>query len=300
MIAFCLGVFVPMLSLFENFGSGLQIDVGANRYSAAGQNADTIGSLLVVGIPLAWYLARTCTSTVRRIGLVYLAAAPVGVLLTGARGPFLGGLVALFVIPLSVRRTSLSSLVRLMVLLIVFAALVVPLVPQAIWERIGTIPREVFGGGTLTTRRDLWAVGLESFPSHPFLGVGAGAYGVLLQNAGYERNPAHNLFIGLLAEGGIIGVLLFLMVLGACAAKIGQLPKRERPIWGMLVLSFVVIVLSQSLENWKVTWVLFGLLAASRSCEAVESPGSSRSRMKIRTKADPIATYSLSSLVDQR
>jgi O-antigen ligase len=286
LIAFCLGVFIPMLSLFDNFRRGLQISAGANRYSAAGQNADTIGSLLVVGIPLAWHLVQTSASRVRKLGLVCLAAAPAGVLLTGARGPFLGGLVALSVIPLSVRRTSVSSLVRLMLLVIVIAVPVVPIVPQAVWERIGTIPREVFGGGTLTTRRDLWAVGLESFPSHPLLGVGAGTYGVLLQNAGYERNPAHNLFIGLLVEQGIIGVSLFVMLLSACGVTITRLPHRDRTMWSVLVLSFVVIVTSQSLENWKVTWVLFGLLAARSNIDIAEHLSS---RVPLQPRVDAVA-----------
>jgi O-antigen ligase len=114
----------------------------------------------------------------------------------------------------------------------------------------------------MSTRRNIWEVGLGAFPEHPVLGVGAGAYGTLLENRGNRSLPAHNVFIGLLVEQGVAGLLLFSALIGACALTIFRMPPSDRTLWSVLMLSWFVGLGSLSLERWKVTWLLFGLLSA--------------------------------------
>jgi O-antigen ligase len=259
LVAFCLGLFVPMVNLLIHFQGGLD---SAGRYTADGLNANTLGSLLVIGTPIAWHLMRTTVGPARVIALTYLALAPPEVLLTGTRGSFVAGLVTLSILPLSRQRKSLRPIIRVTLLLILTVALIGLMVPASIWARMATIPSEIFGGGSLDDRRALWAVGLNAFPAHPMLGVGAGAYSALLQNAGYHSMPAHNLFVGLLVELGVTGLLVFVALLAVCSLRIARMVPPERKVWGTLMISFVVAVMSQSLETWKVTWFLFGVLAA--------------------------------------
>src|SRR4030095_11545557 len=87
LMAFCLGSFVPMFSLFFNYMTGVEVGHGANiRYTATGFNANGVGLLLVVALPIAWYLMLSYRSrAVRILTVAFLTLAPIGVLLTGTR-----------------------------------------------------------------------------------------------------------------------------------------------------------------------------------------------------------------------
>jgi O-antigen ligase len=84
------------------------------------------------------------------------------------------------------------------------------------------------GGGT-SGRNDLWRVGWQVFSGHPLVGVGIGNFQVV--EAHYVLTPGsisriayltdvpyfvHNTYLQLLAESGMIGLLGFLLVTGAC------------------------------------------------------------------------------------
>jgi O-antigen ligase len=114
----------------------------------------------------------------------------------------------------------------------------------------------------MSNRRVIWRAGLEVFPDRPVLGIGAGAYGTVLENSGNRSLPAHNLLLGILVEQGILGVSLFVALLAACATNIVRMPPFDRKLWAVVMLSWSVGLMSLSIERWKVTWVLFGMLAA--------------------------------------
>ena len=108
LIAWCVGGFVPLASLFMNFAGNRSM--GADRFTSEGAvylNANDMGLTLVLGLPVAWYLLRDPGRWVRVVAAIYLAVAPLAVLLTASRGSFLAGLVALAIIPLTMRGFSL-------------------------------------------------------------------------------------------------------------------------------------------------------------------------------------------------
>jgi len=111
-----------------------------------GFNADAVGLLLTLGIPVAWHLARTNHWAVRAVALIYFALAPVAILLTGTRGAFLAGIVAMSIVPLNLERPSLRSFLLVTVLLVIMTATIAPIVPRSMWARIATIPSEIAGG----------------------------------------------------------------------------------------------------------------------------------------------------------
>jgi O-antigen ligase len=122
----------------------------------------------------------------------------------------------------------------------------------------------------LTNRTTLWTAGLEAFRDHAFLGVGSGAYGVtIVKTANFSyitgntsSAVAHNTFVSVLVELGVVGALLgfaFLAGLFYCALRMRSL---ERRLWIMLLLTWTVGVSALTWEYRKPTWLLFGLLAA--------------------------------------
>ncbi len=83
------------------------------------------------------------------------------------------------------------------------------------------------GGGT-SGRNDLWRVAWQVFEAHPVVGVGSGNFEVVESNSHYVLRPgsitriqylaeapqvAHNTFLQLLAETGVVGLAAFLLVL---------------------------------------------------------------------------------------
>jgi len=265
LVAFCLGAFVPMGSLLNHYWTGVQLDTDTVRYTATGFNADGVALLLVIGMPMAWHLVLTSAGAVRAIALIYFALAPTAILLTSARGAFLAGVVALSIVPLTLPRPSFRSFIAVTGSLLLIVAILASIVPKSSWDRIATIPAEL-SGGSLTTRRDIWRAGLYFFPARPLLGSGSGSFGEVAQSSP-EYHPrsdmiAHNLPIGMLVEQGIVGVALFATLVAASALIICGMPSSDRKLWAVIMTCWLVGMLSLSLERWKVTWLLFGLLAA--------------------------------------
>jgi O-antigen ligase len=116
--------------------------------------------------------------------------------------------------------------------------------------------------GTLTHRTVLWAAGLQVFRDHPFLGVGAGAYAPATVRMVDVPLIAHNTFLSVLVELGVLGAVLLTALLALLVYKAFQLPFFERRTWLALLTTWAVGASALSWENRKATWFLFGLLAA--------------------------------------
>jgi O-antigen ligase len=73
------------------------------------------------------------------------------------------------------------------------------------------------------SRVAIWAAGWHMFLAHPFFGVGLGNYNLYAplyfpQGTGYEEGQAaHNIVIGALAQTGIVGLLLLLLMIWSVA-----------------------------------------------------------------------------------
>jgi O-antigen ligase len=260
LVAFCLGMFVPEAILLHSFNTGILL--GYQRFTASGYNADELGLTCALTIPIAWRLMLNCRGAVRVIALICFVLAPVGIMLTATRGAFLAGVVALSIIPLTLPRLSRRSAVLVTSVLIVAAAAAAETVPQVSWTRIFTIRQEMSAEGNVGGRVLIWAAGWRVFQDRPILGVGAGAFGEAVYPLLYERAGAHNTPLAVLVEQGIVGLLIFAALLGACARIIGKMAPPERIFWGVLMLSWLVGVMSVHWQYNKFTWLLFGLLAA--------------------------------------
>jgi O-antigen ligase len=262
LVAFCLGEFVPLILLLKNFNSGVQSYALRDRFTATGFNADDIGLTLVIGMPIAWHLIQSFRGPVRVVASTFFALAPLAILLTGTRGAFIAGMIAISIVPLTLPRQSPRALLLTGVLLVVVAAATSVLVPPRTWSRILSIKQEVLGGGSMTGRADIWKAGLAVFPERPLLGAGAGAYGPAVGPlTGNYRTSPHNMPLGVLVEQGVIGFVVFAALLMACAVVIFRMPSPDRKLWAVLMLCWIVGVMSLNWEYRKVTWLLFGLLA---------------------------------------
>src|SRR5262249_39319933 len=143
------------------------------------------------------------------------------------------------------------------------------------WDEFTNIESQTPSGSTRLgsvggQRYDLWRVALSEFDSHPVAGVGEGNYlfGYFKERR-TDRNLSdpHGLPFRLLAETGIIGLLLFsgvLVALGIAIARAARsAPDSDRRMISGLAAAGAVVV-GQSLTDW--LWLIptvtgLGLLA---------------------------------------
>jgi O-antigen ligase len=222
-------------------------------------------------------------------------------LLTGTRGAIVAGAVGLAIVPLTLPQRSLRSFLLITGLLVAVAGAAAVVVPERTWSRVLTIRSEILEGGSMSGRAAIWEAGLTAFPLRPVLGAGVGAYGATLQTIGNKHNAPHNMPLGVLVEQGIVGFSIYLALLGACALTIVRMPPPERKLWAVLMLSWLIGVMSLNWEYRKVTWCLFGLLAAQRGLDRISRrlapPEASVTRMPLRSR--PVHVLHSSS-VDRR
>jgi probable O-glycosylation ligase (exosortase A-associated) len=181
-------------------------------------NGVAIGMLMLLSLLVG--LIRTSSSRVERyIGWFLAVGVTYRAISTYSRGGFLS-CIGLLLHYIARSRRKLSSLIVVGVV----AAIVLPVLPDAFWERMSTIQQaaegDVYVDGSAAGRIHYWRVAVLMANDRPFVGVGQNAYNVVYNSYdpsngayGYRRS-VHSQWFGMLAELGYPGLILFLGALG--------------------------------------------------------------------------------------
>jgi len=266
---YVLGTYISSISTIVNFIQGrtaaqLASAAGytaweAPRYTIAGINENDLGVMLALSIPMTFYLtARRQRWLARCVCWLHLGAATTAILLTGSRGALFAAIVATLFAVLGLPPGQKLGL-KLAGLAVVASGTL--FIPQATWDRLSSAGAEL-SGGTLTHRTVIWAAGMDAWRDHAFQGVGAGAYGPTVLKAVDIPYVAHNTFLSVLVELGIVGALILGGLLVSAFLYAFLMPSLERCLWIALLLTWSVGVSSLTWEYRKPTWFLFGMLAA--------------------------------------
>ncbi len=243
------------------------------RASAGFSQPNQLGGFLVLLVPLA--IAGALISPRWRIPFAIAAAAAAG----GVYASFSrGALVGLAVVPFFfLRGWRLWILGPLVVLVIVLAA------PGLVRERFATLTSS---GGEISTRVDIWRTAFDIWENHPVLGVGLGGFPLAYEQALvpdkeflpstiFQPPPhAHNIFLQLMAEQGILGLLAFVAILVAAVRgtiRLRHSSDRVARLLGSGLLAALAAFLVHNLfdvtfedpQTGLYVFVLFGLIAAT-------------------------------------
>jgi O-antigen ligase len=294
MFAYILGAYVSFVELFRNLAAGQT--VAKHRYSASNFDPNDLGLTLAIGIPLAWYLFMNRRGLTRLLAAVYLPLAVVGILVTASRGGVVVGMIALSIVPLTMARRSLRTAVVMALLLcstVIGAAL---FVPETSWKRVTTTQREL-EDGTLSGRLTIWNAGASAFSERMLVGAGAGAFDRAVEPYIGPGNTAHNVFLAIAVEQGILGLVSFFALLAACALAVAGMSGVERKLWGVVGCVWLVGAMSLGWQFRKVTWLIVAMIAVqaawSRFSKAIGPYGARPPlrplRSSVRTSAGPPA-----------
>lgn len=267
-----------------NYGLGLKDVV-----TGPAENRNAFALFLDIAIICAFLLNQQTRSRFVRISVMFgfIPLFLLGLALNLSRG----GWISLFIGVLMVwYRVSSERRFWPVLAMITVLYLITPFLPDAFWQRAGTIlPTMQQRSNTFGTRVDLWGLGLRMVQDHPVLGVGMGNFTSVF--ARYARGDmvndplvAHNSYVTVAAETGLVGLTLFLLVhvlalrLAMRAIRLGTaLGLPDLRVCGMVIEVSIIVVmvmsLSGSFEGIKMLWVLFGLAA---------SLGTMTSRLEVR------------------
>jgi O-antigen ligase len=233
-----------------------------SRYTAAGVNENDLGLMLALSIPMVLYLLTGRRKPLMglllwmQLGLSFMA-----LFLSGSRGGLLSALVSLTMLPLVASALPRWQRLAVAVMCVAGVAGGIYLLPVDTWHRILNFTTEV-ADGTMTHRTVIWAAGLDAFRQNALAGVGAGAYAAAVLRAVDIPYPAHNTFLSVLVELGVIGALLFFGLLASLLYAIRRMRYLDKCLWIVLLLTWATGVSALTWEYHKPTWFLFGMAAA--------------------------------------
>lgn len=121
--AYVLGAHVAVGSTVVNYLTGNEESF--LRYAATGFNANDLGPILALGIPIAWYLAinennhSTLAKVLRVVNYAYIPAGILGIILSGTRGAMVAAVPAIIYILSTLTRFRLRTRVLIFIVLIV-------------------------------------------------------------------------------------------------------------------------------------------------------------------------------------
>ncbi len=298
MQAYVLGTFVSGIDTIYQFLS--HHESVYQRYAGTNFDPNDLGLIMALSIPISYCLLLQSRGMMAWVYRLQLALAGTTVILTASRGATLATVVALAIVPLTFPWLTESQKVAAVLTLALLVSAVLFFAPKTSWERLATVPDEL-AQGTLNRRTLIWSAGWQIFREHPFLGIGTNSFRFMVskelaipvgQDGLSPAPPAHNTFLSVLVEQGILGFVVYCTLLGYLGFSVATMPMLLRQMWGVCAAVWVVGVSGLTWEMRKPTWFFFGLLIAQavpwqRTTSAI-SPHS-RSFLKVdRLAAEPL------------
>jgi O-antigen ligase len=272
---------------------------------------NALGGFLALAIPPAFALAASENYWWTRLsGYLLGMAAMVGLALTYSRGAWIATAVGLLVLLPILKRGWLAVGLALIAAMVTTAGNVLVRA-----ESVAAPGQDT----SYTSRIEIWQTSLRLLAEHPLRGVGLGNFGTaykdlmvtdlpLLADALGVPEQAHNLFLNLTVEVGLVGAVAFAWLLAVGFLRAWQVRRsadRRVKIWGvglaaglaaLLIHTTVDVVVYQGFTNI-LLFTYLGMLDALVRLDGVQigyEPASSRSTSASTPDRAPINAYSAS------
>jgi len=253
----------------------------SGRFTSGGQDPNDFANLIVVVLSVVFHGILPFRSEIRNrlrrfVLLSSVSVSVAGGLLSLSRTALINLLV--FVLATVWLRRSVKSgfiLVMVMALVSIFVLQFSDFTERAV-QRYTTL-QELHQEQTWAGRIDIWQAAVTVFTERPLTGVGTGNFAFVSPNYSYYAaliaairedgggGVAHNIFLSVLAETGIIGFLFWMALLLSAYALARRLIKRGENLgYGLLVglITYTIAGLTLTWEYVKIPYLIFGSLLA--------------------------------------
>ncbi len=253
-----------------------------NRFAAVESDPNSLAMTLALALPMAWYLGMTARNPILRwVSRCYIAVGLVAIGLTASRGGMVAATVALMIVPLTMTRLSPGRLIAAVVMLTVSGVLAAVYIPDKIVQRLATTGTEV-EDLSLGGRFKLWEAGMKALTERPLTGYGAGFWRKAVEPwLGPNPQVAHNSYISVVVETGIVGLLLYLGMFLAVFLALMRLPSFERRFTLVLLATLMVAMLPLSWDDQKSVWFVLALLLGLSQAPGVGAPRIMRPALQV-------------------
>ena len=184
-----------------------------------------------------------------------------GIFLTGTRTGLVTGMVGLLYLAFTQRKASFNLKLIYIGVMIGVTTATISLAPKASVERVFSIGQAI-QTGDLNSRETIWQFSLESWKQQPIIGGGTGSLGYNLNRYHVEFDSAHNSYIQLLTEHGIVGLAIYLLMFGSILFYILQCPIETKLFLLTMFATVAVSQLALHSHKLKETWFIWSIIAA--------------------------------------
>jgi len=182
-------------------------------------DANDTAFLLLLGLPFLVWKFISLKGINKYFVAVLLIATMVALVKTNSRGAFLG-LIAVYLVTITqINRLQVGGLGKIIIASVIVIGVTVYYGGDVYFDRISTLlePSKDYNVSDTHGRIQIWERGLDMMLSNPFFGVGVdnfiSADGMLYADIGARYQAAHNSFIQVGAEIGVIGLLMFILLI---------------------------------------------------------------------------------------
>lgn len=266
-------VSVVILSILQL--SGVTSAIAAQgRVTAFEANPNSVASGLSLGLLALAGLAFGREKRDRKALLLFgfgFAIVAIAIVQTGGRGAVLA--LAASLLFLALKGKSLAT--KLWLGLVALVAIAVIGVASYQIDAVRKRWELTVDQGSLSGRETIFVVASEMFKEKPLLGWGPGYQTWELgSRLGYLNKDAHNMYLRLLIEGGVVGAFPFIMGLWFCLHAAWKARHSRQGIVPMIMLLFLLLMSLSGVPYFrKIFWVVLSFALASG---AVTVPVSSR------------------------
>lgn len=225
------------------------IDIN-DRANSTFSNPVFFACFLVMVLPLAIYCLFYLKEKHKKwISLVCVVLISGGIASSYSRGPYFAAAITLVILLFMGRKQAIKILAVTPLLLI--------LMPSGVYKRLLTLMSE--GDISINTRSAVWDACFEILQKKWLFGLGPGVGNVrhiLSVQYGIKQPHAHNIFLQLFLEGGIIGIALFSALIIWVVVELIKLcirSKEGRPL-GVALIASITGLLSCGMTDY----VLYG------------------------------------------
>jgi O-antigen ligase len=259
---YILGAYIAIIDMISTYYSG----TSSIRISADGANPNWMTIYFAFGIPVAWYLIlKGKNGLLYIINLLYIPLVMFCAVLTASRGGMITVLTGLLIIPLSLPALNTRNKTAVVIGLIVIIGLGLFKFPQHAESLEQNIDRlagttEAIREQDLSGRQNIYRGGLRVFSENALFGVGsAGFRFAMMEYYGWAR-AAHNGYLSVGVDTGIIGLLLFLGIFVIVFLPSFHIPAIERVFYVGLLLTVMMGLMPANMESNKAVWLMLAFL----------------------------------------